>query len=493
MTLPNAGDGIIVRTDASCVIYGRARPGIPVLFWPEGIDETVSDWLRHCILYKDLAPSTVVEYAKILRPFLRFCRREKRDWRTVDDEFLVQYRDKLLSEKIAKPKRVNEIIQRVFSFYCWAERRQILNYHVGIYTEDERDSEWGRRTFPLTGELKHSGRGRGRKLSWQSVVRARQGEQRSAVRHTPTTEQILDLHRVVMVMDQAERNSLMMSWAELTGARRFEFLQICRSDLPSPDKLAELQRRGEDWLIVVRRKGGRFKRLVVPTDLIEQTLNYIAYDRAEVVLRCANVIKGYIEPDHVFISSSTGVVLHPDSVTSIGRRAFRRAGIKFANIHRLRARFAIRTIENLVDGLFENIPLGTHSSWIETILIKAAELMGHGHPASLRPYLTYVLNRRLQASDANTSERLRAKIQRMTVELEKVTLKLVFSQELASAGAVIRGGSQESRERRLAAASKLYALADELAEGTAAYELSVSDDGAGVPSGFDPIRSGNAG
>lgn len=467
MTYPNAVDGIIVRTDASCVINGRVRPEIPLLVWPDGIDETVSDWLRHCVLHKDLATSTVLEYAKILRPFLRFCRGEGRDWKTVDDEFLVRYRDKLVSEHIAGPKRINEIIQRVFSFYCWAERRHILDHHVGIYTEDERSSEWGRRTFPLTAELKLSGRGRGRQLTWQSIVRARQGQERSAVRHTPTTEQILNLHRVVMLMDQAERNSLMMTWAELTGARRFEILQICKSHLPSPQKLAEIQRRGEDWMILVERKGGKYKRLMVPADVIEQTIAYIAYDRAAVVARCERQIEGYAEPDHVFISSTTGMVLHRDSVTSIGRRSFQRAGIKCANIHRLRARFAIRTIEKLVDGLFENISIGTHSNWIETILIKAAELMGHGHPASLRPYLTYVLNRKLQTSDANTSERLRAKIQRMTIEVEKVGLKLVFSQELAAAGQVIRGGSKESKEKRLAAAKQLYALADELVAGTA--------------------------
>jgi len=462
VTYPQLKDGVIVFTDESCVVGKRAYSGIPVLIWPEGIDETVSDWLRYLVVKRDRATSTVTEYAKVVRPFFRFCRHQGRDWRTVDDGFLVRWRDNLLADNMLSQGRVNGSIQRVFSFYHWAELRRILQHHVGVYTEDELDPEWRKRKFPLSAERCYVGRGKARSLSWQSTVKARRGNQRSSVRHTPTDEQILKLHRVVMRMDQAERNSLMMAWVELTGARRFEFLQICKSHIPSFQEIAQLKARREDATIYVKRKGGNAKRLVAPRDLLTDTHSYILHERAALVSRCKLEIRGYGEPQHIFLSAKTGKVLHPDSVTSIGRRVFRAAGIKNANIHRLRARFAIRTIEVLVEGLFRGETVNTASNWVETILVKAAELMGHGHPDSLRPYLTYVLNRRLQTSEAMTSERLRAKIQKMLVEVEKVGHQLRFSKDLSAAAEVVRDGKKAGKVKMLAAAKRLHALAEEL-------------------------------
>jgi plasmid stabilization system protein ParE len=141
---------------------------------------------------------------------------------------------------------------------------------------------------------------------------------------------------------------------------------------------------------------------------------------------------------------------------------FRAAGVKNANIHRLRARFAIRTIEVLVEGLFRDENVNNASNWVETILVKAAELMGHGHPGSLRPYLTYVLNRRLQTSDAMTSERLRANIQRMLIEVEKIDQRLRSSKELSAVAEVVRDRPKAGKAKMLAAAKRLHALAEEL-------------------------------
>lgn len=449
-------DGIIVTSDQICMVKGRGREGIPTLIWPDGIDEVASDWFRYLIVVTDLAASTVHEYANLLRPFLRFCRREERDWRTVDDDFLIRWRDRLIVERVST-SRVNDSIQRVFTFYCWAEREGILRHHVGIYPDHELGPEWIGRKFPLTAVRISSKYGYGRSyLSWRSTIKARRGEQSSPMRGTPTEQQIQKLHGVVMGRGQAERNSLILSWAERTGARRAEILQVRVSQLPSLEVLAELIGRDEQWTIEVKRKGGRTKRMYVPHRLIRMSHEYVIYERSEVVSRCRREIKGYREPDHLFLSSKTGKVMHPDSVSAMGRKVFRKAGIEDANIHRLRARFAVRTIETLVDALFENKTIGAESNWSETILIKAAEMMGHAHPSSLKPYLNYVLNRRIQTSDAMARSNVQSETQQAKLQLDTTVRRLALASELGDAAEDIRGGDKAS------AAATLRRVADAL-------------------------------
>jgi hypothetical protein len=248
----------------------------------------------------------------------------------------------------------------------------------------------------------------------------------------------------------------MFSWAEEVGSRRAEFLRICKSHMPSSDTFADLIERDEPWVIMVTRKGGKTKPLTVPCDLIIRTQDFIEFGRSEIVERCQREIVGYREPDEVFLSSKTGLALHPDSVTSIGRRTFRQAGILKANIHRLRARFAVRTIETLVDALFEDKIIGSESNWIETILVKAAEMMGQSDPRSLRPYLTYVLNRRIQTSDSTKAGKLASRLRQLRLHEGTVVRRLGQYHDLQEVAKHIQAGRESD------AATALRNLADKL-------------------------------
>ena len=131
----------IVLTDSACVINNVAWPGVPTLIWPEGIDEVPSDWFRSLVVEQGVLPSSAKEYAKILRPFLQFCRKRRRPWDSVDDQLLMIWRDHLHRAKKVKSQRVNEILNIIFAFYKWAEERRVLRYHVGIYSPDELPEE----------------------------------------------------------------------------------------------------------------------------------------------------------------------------------------------------------------------------------------------------------------------------------------------------------------------------------------------------------------
>lgn len=449
--------GLIVSTDSSCKINGQVWPDIPTLVWPDGIDVAASDWLRTIVVEYGLASSSAREYAKIIRPFLRFCRERKRAWHSVDDNFLIVWREHLHRTLKTSVNRVNAALKTIFAFYRWAEEKKRIRFQVGIYAVDELPVELQHTSFPISAKRNFSKGRHGRIFgSWTTTLTLSGAKQESRMRHTPTESEIQELHKIAVERLQGERDSLMFSWAEEVGSRRAEFLRICKSHMPSADTIADLIENDEPWVIMVTRKGGKTKPLTVPCDLIIRTQDFIEFGRSEIVKRCQKEVVGYREPDEVFLSSKTGLALHPDSVTSIGRQTFRQAGISKANVHRLRARFAVRTIETLVDALFEDKFIGSESSWIETILIKAAEMMGHSDPRSLRPYLTYVLNRRIQTADSTKAEKLASRLRQLSLQEGTVVRRLAQYQGLQEAAKHIHAGRESE------AATALRELADKL-------------------------------
>ncbi len=460
MPYSDAELGLIVSTDASCKINGQAWPEIPTLVWPDGIDEAASDWLRTIVVEYGVAPSSAYEYAKVIRPFLRFCRGRKRTWQSVDDSFLVMWREHLFRTLEVSVSRVNASLKTIFAFYRWAEEKKVIRFQVGIYAADEIPEALRHASFPISAKRTFSKGRHGRIFgTWTTPLTISGAKQASRMRHTPTDDEIQGLHEIVVERIQGERDSLMLSWAEEVGSRRAEFLRVCKSHMPSDEAIADLIEKDEPWVIMVTRKGGKTKPLTVPCDLIIRTKYYIEFGRSEIVERCRREFVGYCEPGEVFLSSKTGLALHPDSVTAIGRRTFRQAGIKNANVHRLRARFAVRTIEALVDALFEDKIVGSESSWIETILIKAAEMMGHSDPRSLRPYLTYVLNRRIQTSDSTKAQRLDARLRQLRLHEGTLVRRLAQYERLQQVAVYIKAGRESD------AAATLRKMADALEDG----------------------------
>ena len=454
---PDPALGLIVETDASCKLGGQSWTGIPTLLWPDGIDEAASDWFRTLVIDHGVATSSAQQYAKTLRPFLRFCRERGRAWESVDDEFLVLWREHLRRGQKVSVGRVNASLMTVFAFYRWAEESKRIRFQVGIYAADELPETLERVAFPISAKRSYTkGRHGPVKGGWATPLTLGEPSRTASIRHTPTEDEIRELHDVVAERVHGERDSLMFSWAEEAGPRRAELLRLGKSHMPTTDQLAGLIERDEPWLVMIKRKGGASKPLNAPADLIVRTLDFIQFERRDTVERCLKTIVGYREPDEIFLSGTTGMTLHPDSVTSIGRRTFGRAGIERANIHRLRARYAVRTIETLVDAVFSGEVIGLASSWIETILVKAAEAMGHSSPQSLRPYLTYVLNRRIQTADATKAEKLASRLRQLGLQEGTLVRRLDRHQELQRAALDMQCGRNEK------AASILRRIASQL-------------------------------
>jgi hypothetical protein len=219
-------------------------------------------------------------------------------------------------------------------------------------------------------------------------------------RHTPTEEEVRDVHLAASRRKYAERNCLLYMWAEFAGPRRFEVLQLRRKHLPSRLRIERLREQGGVQKIEVTRKGGRTWSLEASADLLEATWDWLEGGWLEIV----NGFRGdpsFQVPEEVFISSKTGRVLEKDSVTSIARLDFFEAGVENASLHRLRARFAVEQVEAEIRELeLNDVKVTAGTSIAETILTRVAAKMGQRNVGSLRPYLNQVLERRTRTPEA---------------------------------------------------------------------------------------------
>lgn len=449
--------GRILLTDTSCFINGASWPGVPTLLWSDGIDEDVSDWLRELMVKFGKSQSSAYEYCKIVRPFFRFCRQQRRSWTTVDDDFLILWRERLRrGHRKVGVNRINATLDRIFDFYVWAEQSGRLKYRVGIYLTEELPVELRDVSFAISAKRTLGKAGGGKVTSkWTTPLRLH-GEVQP-MRHTPTEKEIVRIHSVASRSQNAERNSLMLSWAQEVGARRFEINSLRCEQIPSYSELAEIIEKDRPFRLELRRKGGRVHSIRVPTELLIRTRDYIEYERRSIVERLAATREGYALTPEVFLSSTTGRPLHLESVTKLTGGLFREAGVKRASIHRLRASFAVNVINALLDAWFERDYLvGNESTWVETILTKTSEMMGHRSPESLRPYLTTVLNQRIQRADSVKNLELGVRLRQLEFMVRAAQARLAFTKELQDVSTLILNGEN------VAAAELLEGMAREL-------------------------------
>jgi len=230
-----------------------------------------------------------------------------------------------------------------------------------------------------------------------------------------------------------------MRWAEDTGCRRAEVLQVKVSQIPSADEVDDLAERPDSWYAIdVTRKGDVVGTLKAQPDTLYATLDYMRIRR-----RLVDGFKAkwpdYKEPEELFISSTTGGPLMPDSVTKLVGRFFRMIGLKAANVHRIRAKFAMDAVETVLDAFLEQgIEFAPGSNWFETVLQQVATRMGHKNPSSLRHYLTAALDRRVRIASATAkgmtekSERNACLVLQAALERARVSSRLIADLDSAA-------------------------------------------------------------
>lgn len=414
-------NGAIVLTDHSCLITrtsGRGPPviipcpDIPTLVWSDGIDVPASDWMRHLVADGKTASSSAEESLKTLRQFLRFCRDRRRPWEQVDDAFIELYLAFQRQKRKIGVRRINHHVSTIFAFYLWAERSRRLRYHVGIYSQDDLPPHLKGLPPAIAAEKRFSKGKVGRVYSsWHSPLTVA-GAKQSLPRHTPTEEEVRQTHRVTLPLKNAVRNSLLYSWGEETGARRAEALAIRVDQIPSYEMIGDAILHDRPIKVDIVRKGNKQGELLALPLLAQATRDYIDNERSEIVSRFKLRHVEYIEPDEVFLSSTTGQVLTKNSLTRISIEALRNAGVSRSSYHQFRHKKAKDSIRVLLEEN-RNAVTGESLRSEELIGSMVADMMGHKSSRSLMPYIREYLDQETKHSDSFKGHTLAANIRQM--------------------------------------------------------------------------------
>ncbi|MGN6448990.1 MAG: tyrosine-type recombinase/integrase [Brucella intermedia] len=424
---------------------------IPTLVWEDGLDEWVADYARHLRFVSKQAYSSVEEVVKKLRIFRRFQRKFRVPFEQVNDDFLLAWQASMSSSPMSSGKRRDECISTVHDLFKWAEERGLLKNHIQVAAKYEYDLGPDY-VFPISSEqVLVRGRHGQSYIKWVSTLTGGGHHHTYGMRHTPTSDEVLRLGDEVELHQRNKvRNKLIMDWALLTGARVSEILQIKESDFPGLDDIGDLLAEcgeGANYTVRVERKNRGPSLLRVPLDLTLRTMEYIACDEQRLKI-IDDRHSGCRRTDNlVFLSEKTGSALTADSVTRIFGHFFKKASIKKANIHRLRAKYITEVIEAQLDRLADGgVDVDPTSNWQETVLVMATQLMGHSHPMSLVPYLNEILQRRASKGGRVQPRSIEARERSVNELVRQTASRLKHHVGLAEASRLI--GEQKYTEAR---------------------------------------------
>ena len=406
-----AGQGLrFVITNSRCVINGNAYSGIPIFFDELGVVAPVSDYLVHLVYQKRKPSTTARTYAIHLQKFLKHIAAIGVSWTDVVDKVLIEWRDGLLDQRGLAPGTVHAYLSTVFGFYCWAQRTSRVRHVVNLY--DHPDDRGGDGQGPAYQISACPSRRPGR-FHWPYLPDVR-GQR---VRHTPTNEEIERIHLAVFRTKTGQRDSLLLSFYEECCLRRAEALAVKVGDIPSWENIDAAQSNNTVFSLQILGKGAEMRSVDVLPELMARAREHIEEDRAAVVRRARRRNPAYCEPDSLFLAHTTAARLNQDQ-DHVSRRIsslMRSLGIENASGHRVRAR-GLTTLVEAHDGVdASDRPLPA-----EQVLWKAAQVAGHKHWRSLRPYLNMVRSARHATP---VDELIRMKTRMQLLERENAELK----------------------------------------------------------------------
>jgi len=363
-----------ILTDSNCEIQddftNSSYPDIPVFFDDNGVIEVVTDYFIYKSITDTDVKSSIVTYANLMQKFLRFIdshsnEKKKIAWNNVMDRHLIQWRN-IMTDEGKTSGYIRGCLETVFKFYEWAERNKYLRNHVAIYHDSNNE-------YPISAK-----QSKAKNWSWPYYPRVI-----SAQKNTPTNEQLEKLHAETINESDVVglRDSLLLSMYERT-ARRAEALQIKVSDIPDWDEIEERAYENEIFHIQITGKRNRKRDLLFLPETMEIAREYIEGDRDDAVKAAKKRDPSYREPPELFISHTSGLPLNKQYVSRRISTLMKKAGIKNASGHRVRAK-ALTDVVNAFDGFDEK----GNPYAAEDVLIRAAEHAGHANSASLRPYL----------------------------------------------------------------------------------------------------------
>ncbi len=328
---------ILLYTDERCNINGRPQPGIPLLLNSErSVVNSVSDWFRYQAVMFNSPPTTLRLYSDIMLSFWNYLIKEGVGWTEVDDNVLMTWRNHQEIENGVKKRTINQRLSTIFQFYWWAQSH---DYIQNVVADPGDAVSLVPAQISVAAKIARTKSGVNAKFKLSSSLLYRTTREPNV--HTPTAEEATTLHAALTTIagpTLAERNTLMLSWAEEAGLRRKEFASLTIGQIPGWGEIDDLiqQDSCKDLELVVT-KGGHHRIVEVVPDLLLRTRNYIEEERLAVVHRFKQKHEGiYKAPVAVFLSEKTGEALTLGAITNLIGEAFKKAGVRGSG-HRMRA------------------------------------------------------------------------------------------------------------------------------------------------------------
>ncbi|HKO98143.1 MAG TPA: site-specific integrase [Pyrinomonadaceae bacterium] len=435
---------ILLYTDERCNINGRPQPGIPLLLNSErAVVNSVSDWFRYQAVMFNSPPTTLRLYSDIMLSFWNYLIKEGVGWTEVDDNVLMTWRNHQEIENGVKKRTINQRLSTVFQFYWWAQSH---DYIQNVVPDPGNAESLAPAQISVAAKLAGTKSGVNAKFKLSSSLLYRTTREPNV--HTPTAEEAITLHAALTKVARptlAERNTLMLSWAEEAGLRRKEFASLTVDQIPDWNEIYDLiQQDSCKNLDLVVTKGGHHRIIELVPDLLLRTRNYIEEDRLAVVRRFKQKHGGiYKAPTAVFLSEKTGRRLTLGAITNLFREAFKKASVRGSG-HRMRARYLTNLVQHYYDEAFAK---HGNSISFDIVLLKAAEAAGHASPASLRPYLNLVRKRRLTTQDGERRRYLQQRLLSLERDLNAKSRQLETTTFVAELVTAIRSGNKSTIKR----------------------------------------------
>jgi integrase len=283
-------------------------------------------------------------------------------------------------------RSVNTHISTIVQFYKWAQDEGFVSNIIGPV-------EAGKPPRPIRLVPK----GRYKRLVSDLLLR----NLSQPIAPTPTQKEVDAMYKKLANLDDqtcAERNCLLADWAVQTGLRRFEILGLSVNDIPDRSLCAQLEDADQLHYLYVIGKGGKRRAVPVLPSLLLQTHAYIRRARRDLVSN----LPAARDSGSLFVSPRTGLALNRTYVSRLFSQAFKNDKERKLTLHRLRARFASKLVQNLLFAELKRSPIS--DLFESTILFKAAAILGHKDIETLRPYLHLALD----LLDADVAAAIRA-------------------------------------------------------------------------------------
>ncbi|GAW65505.1 phage integrase domain/SAM domain-containing protein [Geoanaerobacter pelophilus] len=412
-------------TNDACRVDKLSRPSIGILVDEYGVPVyPVIDWLitQRKRRADPNDTGTIQQQAFDLRMFWEFLMHENIDWKDVDDNILLRWRDRMFNGvrvsmgqrtvpykpcEAVEPIRnetINRRLSNVFRFYLYC--------NDGGLVPEGTIGHGGK--FRITVELGTDG-----KRVWIGRLPS-EGSSPAATPDDADIDKLHDAMDEIFGSETSMRNRLYIDWNRYLGLRGIEAASIKVGMIPPIEEIEKYisdekpypmdfspKRQG------VRTKGGRSRRKPLDVDpmLLKDTRDYIDHYRPVIVDRAKRSFgRIYKEPDSIFVGTtgrSLGRPIKTKTMQDAVSKAIIRAGIDMTP-HALRRVFAIEVVQNLYlakfmdlgrKGFSPNQMVGMIDD--NSIITYASQQLGHRFTTTtLKHYLDLTKLKLLKMSDA---------------------------------------------------------------------------------------------